>query len=382
MRIAYVTETWPPEVNGVAMTASRTVTFLRDKGHCVDLVRPRQDALAESSQPDPAMLVPGVPIPMYQDVRFGAPLPGQLRRAWIANRPDLVHVATEGLLGYRAVRSAVSLGIPVTSDFRTRFDVYTRYYAPALLTRVVRIYLRSFHNQCGLTFVPTDEMREHLEGEGFCRVEVSSRGVDAKALSPAHYSQHLRDSWGNRGPVALYVGRLAREKNLQLAFKAFDALRARNPNAALVIVGDGPLRAELEAHHPYAIFAGTRRGLELSQYFASADIFLFPSLSETFGNVTLEAMASGLALVAYRSAAAGMHVKNGVNGLVVTPHDEAAFCEAAARLGGNPLLRRRLAVAARQTAAQLDWTQILAKFESALCRVADRAIDHEHALVA
>ena len=382
MRIAYVTETWPPEVNGVAMTASRTVSFLRDKGHSVDLIRPRQGALAESSQSAPAMLVPGVPIPMYQDVRFGAPLPGQLRRAWIANRPDLVHVATEGLLGYRAVKSAVSLGIPVTSDFRTRFDVYTRYYAPALLTRIVRIYLRSFHNKCALTFVPTEEMRDLLEAEGFCRVEVSSRGVDSKALSPAQHRQDLRDSWSKTGPVALYVGRLAREKNLHLVFKAFDAIRARNPNAALVVVGDGPLRAELEARHPYAIFAGTRRGVELSQYFASADIFLFPSLSETFGNVTLEAMASGLAVIAYRSAAAGMHVKNGVNGLVVAPHDEAAFCEAAARLGGNQLLRRRLAVAARQTATQLDWGQILAKFELALRRIADQPIDHEHALVA
>jgi glycosyltransferase involved in cell wall biosynthesis len=382
MRIAYVTETWPPEVNGVAMTASRTVAFLREKGHLVDLIRPRQGALAESALLDPAMLVPGVPIPMYQDVRFGAPYPGQLRRAWIANRPDLVHVATEGLLGYRAVRSAVSLGIPVTSDFRTRFDVYTRYYAPALLTRVVRIYLRSFHNRCGLTFVPTEEMREQLEREGFCRVEVSSRGVDAKALSPSHYSQGLRDSWGATGPVALYVGRLAREKNLHLVFKAFDAIQRRNPKAVLVVVGDGPMYAELKARHPHAIFAGTQRGLELSQHFASADIFLFPSLSETFGNVTLEAMASGLALVAYRSAAAGMHVRNGVNGLVVAPHDESAFCDAAARLGENPLLRRRLAAAARQTAAQLDWGQILTKFEAAICRVGGKAIDHEHALVA
>jgi glycosyltransferase involved in cell wall biosynthesis len=165
-------------------------------------------------------------------------------------------------------------------------------------------------------------------------------------------------------------------------FKAFEALKAKEPKARLVVVGDGPLKADLTARHPYAIFAGTQRGLALAEHFASADIFLFPSLSETFGNVTLEALASGLALVAYRSAAAGMHVKNGVNGLVVAPNDEHGFCDAAARLGENQLLRRRLGVAARQTAVQLDWAQILTRFESALCRVADSKVNHERALVA
>ncbi len=382
MRIAYVSETWPPEVNGVAMTASRTVAFLRGRGHQVDLVRPRQGKHAEASQEPPAIGVLGVPIPMYQDARFGVPAPWRLMRAWRALRPDLVHVATEGLLGYVAVKTAVSLGIPVTSDFRTRFDVYTRYYAPALLTRVVKAYLRDFHNRCELTFVPTEEMQQQLVREGFRHVEVSSRGVDCEALSPAHRSAALREKWDAAGPVALYVGRLAREKNLALVFKAFDAIKDKAPRARLVLVGDGPLGAELKTRHADAIFAGTRRGDDLARHFASADIFLFPSLSETFGNVTLEALASGLAVIAYRSAAAAMHIRNGVNGLVVAPGDEVAFCEAAARLGENQLLRRRLGVAARQTAARLDWSQILAQFENALCRVARREPDPKRALVA
>jgi glycosyltransferase involved in cell wall biosynthesis len=371
VRIAYITETWPPEINGVALTAFRTVGHLRERGHEVLLVRPRQAGetgpIAEGS--DTALLVFGMPIPMYKEARFGVPWPGALRRLFETHRPDLIHVATEGLLGYAAVRTAVALGIPVTSDFRTRFDVYTRFYAPAVLTRVVNRYLRNFHNRCALTFCPTSELQQQLSDDGFQRVHVVARGVDCSVLSPSHRNQALRDRWGARGPVALYVGRLAREKNLDLVVSAYHAMKAAQPDLRLVIVGDGPMRAELEQRQPDAIFAGMLRGAALFEHYASADIFLFPSLSETFGNVTLEALASGLAVLAYNSAAAGVHIRNGVNGVVIAPGDEDAFRLAAVGLANNPLLRRRLSVSARQTALQLDWSQILDRFVAHLERV-------------
>jgi glycosyltransferase involved in cell wall biosynthesis len=369
MRIVYVTETWPPEINGVAMTAARTVTHLRAAGHQVDLVRPRQAGELFRPDSDASELVFGMPIPMYKEARFGVPLPGQLKRLLRSNPPDVVHVATEGLLGYAAVRAAVSLGIPVSSDFRTRFDVYTRFYAPAFMTRVVNRYLQRFHNRCAVTFCPTQELQRQLMSEGFERVEVSARGVDCDLLSPQHRSEVLRQRWGARGPVALSVGRLAAEKNLDLTVRAFDAMKAVEPNARLVVVGDGPMRAELERRQPDAIFAGMLRGQALWEHYASADVFLFPSLSETFGNVTLEALASGLATVAYDSAAAGVHIRAGVNGIIVAPHDETAFCHAAAQLASNALLRRRLSLAARQTALTLDWGQILDRFTFSLERV-------------
>jgi glycosyltransferase involved in cell wall biosynthesis len=368
VRIAYITETWPPEINGVALTASRTVAHLRERGHEVLLVRPRQQGERGPIRAgsDTALLVFGMPIPMYKEARFGVPRPNALRRLFIEQRPDLIHVATEGLLGYVAVRTAVALAIPVTSDFRTRFDVYTRFYAPAVLTRVVNRYLRKFHNRCALTFCPTAELQRQLSADGFERVHVSARGVDCNVLSPLHRSEALRDTWQASGPVALYVGRLAREKNLDLVISAYRAMKASQPQLRLVIVGDGPMRAELKERQPDAIFAGMLRGAELYQHYASADVFLFPSLSETFGNVTLEALASGLAVLAYDSAAAGVHIKSGVNGLVVAPGDEGAFCAAAVRLAENALLRRRLSVAARQTAVQLDWSQILDRFTAEL----------------
>ncbi len=371
MRVVYVTETWPPEINGVAMTAARTVAHLRSAGHQVDLVRPRQAGeMFRAARDDAAALVFGMPIPMYKEARFGVPWPGQLKKLLRERKPDVVHVATEGLLGYVAVRAAVSMGIPVSSDFRTRFDVYTRFYAPAFMTRVVNRYLQRFHNRCAVTFCPTDELQRQLVEEGFERVEVSARGVDCELLSPGHRSDALRERWAARGPVALSVGRLAAEKNLDLVVRAYQAMKEVEPATKLVVVGDGPMRAELERRQPDAIFAGMLRGQALREHYASADVFLFPSLSETFGNVTLEALASGLATVAYDSAAAGVHIRSGVNGFAVPPHDEAAFCEAATRLASNALLRRRLSVAARQTALTLDWDQILERFTHSLERVA------------
>ena len=372
MRIVYVTETWPPEINGVAMTAARTVAHLRAAGHTVDLVRPRQTGESPSAaSSDAAELVFGMPIPMYKEARFGVPRPGQLKRLLRAIRPDLVHVATEGLLGYAAVRAAGSLGIPLSSDFRTRFDVYTRFYAPAFMTRVVNRYLQRFHNRCAITFCPTLELQSQLIAEGFERVAVSARGVDCELLSPRHRSEALRQRWNAKGPVVLSVGRLAAEKNLDLTVRAFDAIKAVEPDARLVVVGDGPMRAELERRQPGAVFAGMLRGQTLWEHYASADVFLFPSLSETFGNVTLEALASGLAMVAYDSAAAGVHIRSGVNGMVVAPHDEIAFCAAAVQLASNALLRRRLSLAARQTALTLDWGQVLDRFMLSLERVAN-----------
>jgi glycosyltransferase involved in cell wall biosynthesis len=225
-------------------------------------------------------------------------------------------------------------------------------------------------------------MCSQLQADGFQRVEVNARGVDCEALSPRHRSDDLRASWNAHGPVALYVGRLAREKNLDLVVRAFEAMRVREPATRLVVVGDGPMRTDLERRVPDAVFAGMLRGEALQRHFASADVFLFPSLSETFGNVTLEAMASGLAVLAYDSAAAAVHIKSGVNGFAIEPNDEQAYCAAAARLAESALLRRRLATAARQTATTLDWSQILDRFEASLRRVAQPAPGELSALAA
>ncbi|EQD63109.1 glycosyl transferase, group 1 family protein, partial [mine drainage metagenome] len=198
------------------------------------------------------------------------------------------------------------------------------------------------------------------------------RTVDTRLFNPARRDAALRAQWGvdAHTPVAIYVGRLAPEKNLALAVRAFQAFAARNPKARYVWVGEGPQRAALAAAHPEFIFSGVQRGEVLASHYASADAFLFPSLSETFGNVVLEAMASGLAILAYDHAAAHEHVRDGVNGLCVAAGAQEAFVEAAFRLGHDASLRAQLGAAARSSIETLSPESIMTDFETLLATLA------------
>ncbi|HET7526996.1 MAG TPA: glycosyltransferase family 1 protein [Burkholderiaceae bacterium] len=370
MRIAFVTETFPPEVNGVALTVERSVRHMRRAGHDVLLVRPRQSG--EGGERSAAQcLTAGMRIPMYPQLRVGLATSGSLRRCLGRFGADLVHVATQGPLGHAALAAASRLGLPVTSDFRTNFHVYCQHYGLGFARDWVVRYLRGFHNRAAATFVPCRLLRNELLAQGFERVEVLGRGVDSRLFSPQRRDDVLRLRWGagRDNPVLLYVGRLASEKNVPLALEAFAAVRARVPQARMVVVGDGPQLDTLRASHPNVHFAGLQRGEALAAHYASADVFVFPSLSETFGNVTLEAMASGLCVVAFAAAAAGELVRHGRNGLLVPPGHRAAFvrtvCIAAhgrTDLGG---LRQQ----ARRTALASDWEPVLQRFEARLCEL-------------
>jgi glycosyltransferase involved in cell wall biosynthesis len=194
---------------------------------------------------------------------------------------------------------------------------------------------------------------------------VVPRGVDTENFSPAKRDEALRHSWGATADtqVLLSVGRLAVEKNLDIVVRCFKALQARGLPVKLVIVGDGPLRQALERSVPEAIFAGTRTGQDLAQHYASADLFIFPSLTETFGNVTIEAMASGLAVVAYNHAAAGQLIEHKRNGMVLAPNQEEQLFEAARQLVEDAALRTQMRLAARQTAVDRDWSSVITRTE-------------------
>ena len=370
LRLAIVTETYPPEVNGVAMTLGRMVDGLLAQGHHIQLVRPRQtrsDAAADA-EGYTEVLARGVPIPRYGGLRFGLPARTGLIRLWSRQRPDLVHVVTEGPLGWSAVSAARKLGLVVTSGFHTNFDYYSQHYGIGWLEQPVAAWLKRLHNRTAITFVPTEAMARDLRKRGYKRVEVISRGVDTTLFNPQRRSAELRKSWGvnDDDVVVLSVGRLAPEKNLPLTVRAFKEMRAQHPRVKLVMVGDGPMRQELESQNADFHFAGVRTGIDLAQHYASADVFLFPSLSETFGNVTLEALASGLCVLAYRCAAAEEVIRHGDNGLVVTPGDEAAFIAQATALVRDEALRSRIRERASPSVAAHDWTRVHASFASAL----------------
>jgi glycosyltransferase involved in cell wall biosynthesis len=374
MRIAYVTETHPPEINGVALTVARTIAWLRGHGHEVDVIRPAQRDEPKGAG-DGEWRASGWPIPVYRELRFGMALPSTLAERFRADGAELVHIATEGPLGWAAARAAKRAGLVTTSDFRTNFHQYSRYYRLGTLEPLIRNYLRRFHNATDLSFVPTTRARRELAEAGFERVRVVGRGVDLERFSPRHRSAALRRSWGidDDAPVLLYVGRIAAEKKIELALQAFRSAQRLEPRARMIVVGSGPLRRALEPAYPEARFIGMQTGDALAACYASADLFVFPSESETFGNVTLEALASGLPVVAFDSAAAGEHVVDRINGRIVPPGKDAAFVVATCLMTSLHRELRAAGAAARRSVEGQGWDHVLHQFESHLVETLHRA---------
>jgi glycosyltransferase involved in cell wall biosynthesis len=370
MRVAIVTETWPPEINGVALTVHSLALGLRGLGHAVDLVRPHQPGDEEKDSPDgfAEFLVRSASLPRYPGLRFGLPAQARLTRHWQANRPDAIYVATEGPLGHSAVAAARRLDIPACTGFHTRFDDFISHYGFAWLSPLVFAGMRRFHNRAAATLVPTRELAGFLRARKFAHVRVLSRAVDTTLFRPQRRDAALRGQWGIRadGMAVIHVGRLAAEKNLDLAVRAFRAIQLRHADARFVVVGDGPERARLAQENPDFCFAGMRRGEDLARHFASGDLFLFPSTSETFGNVTLEAMASGLAVVAFDYGAAREHMDDPGCGACVPVADADAFVDAALALADDPVRRADSGRRARSAATSLSPDTVSCSFASLL----------------
>jgi len=372
LRILLVTETYPPEINGVAMTTQRLVEGLRARGHWVGVVRPRQ---AHDSRNDDSetWTVRGLPIPNYPSLRLGLPAYRLLGRLMDQQHPDLVHVVTEGPLGWAAVFAARARRLPLTSGYHTHFAQYSNHYHIGWLMPWVTRWLDALHRRCHATFVPTPELAAELAARGIPNVQPVGRGVDTGLFHPGRRDSALRAHWGVQDDAlaCLYVGRLAPEKNLNVVTQAFSAIKSRNPLARMVWVGDGPALASLRAAHPEHIFAGSRVGAELAAHYASADLFLFGSLSETWGNVLTEALASGLCVITYRRAAGEILIQDEKNGCTVKPDDANAFVEAAQHLASSPAKRQELGQQASLSMSAHGWDRIIERYETALRKVSD-----------
>jgi glycosyltransferase involved in cell wall biosynthesis len=376
LRVALVTETFPPEVNGVAMTLGNLVKGLLLRGHTVQLVRPRQAREDEAGALHgmDQVLAKGIPIPRYPELRFGLLSENRLLQLWRQQRPDVVHVATEGPLGWCAITAARKLQLPVTSSFHTNFHQYSRHYGMGLLKLSIEAYLRKFHNRTLETMAPTQAAARTLQEHGYRNVSVLSRGVATEQFMPALRSQPLRQRWGahDGDVVVLYVGRLAKEKNAGVVLSAFAAIQARLPSAKLVFVGDGPLRKSLQAACPQAIFTGIKTGEALAMHYASSDLFLFPSLTETFGNVVPEALACGVAVVAYACAAAGNLITHDHNGALIAPGEEQQFIQTALTLATDDGKRNALRRHAAASVAHMSWAAVVDGFIGTLRSVVER----------
>jgi glycosyltransferase involved in cell wall biosynthesis len=363
LRLTLVTETFPPEINGVARTLGQWVAAFRERGHSVTVIRPRQPA--EAAVPEH---VHGVPLPFYPQLRFGIASPSRVRGKLLRSAPDLIHIATEGPLGAAALMAAGSLGVPVVSSFHTNFDQYLSHYGLAGLETAAAAYLAWFHNLTQLTLAPSQAACARLSSIGVRRTAIWGRGVDGDMFHPSHRDLELRRQWGlaDDDVLLMYVGRLAAEKNLGALLDAFERLRrGTNPRAdriRLALVGNGPLAPTLHARQlPGVILAGEKRGHELSRWYASADLFAFPSKSETFGNAVLEAKSSGLPVVGFDCQAVSERIEHGIDGLLVPVGGD--FAKALGELCADQEMRSTFACAARRSAELHSWTAIFDDLE-------------------
>jgi glycosyltransferase involved in cell wall biosynthesis len=368
LRIAVVTETWPPEVNGVAMTLAKLVQGLSHRNHDVQLIRPRQTK-TESPLNDASLqevLMRGMPIPRYPELKLGLPSKKTLVKTWTLRRPDVVHIATEGPLGWSALQAAKVLKLPVTSDFRTNFQSYSKHYGVGWLRKPIVAYLRKFHNATACTMVPTRELMRTLSENGFANLKVVSRGVDTKLFNISKRDISLRDSWGatENTKVLISVGRIAPEKNLDQVLKTYEALKYTGQAFKLVMVGDGPLKQQFQQRYPEIIFPGMLSQAHLAAYYASSDLFIFPSQTETFGNVTLEALASGIPVLAFDCAAARDWVQTGINGWLVAENNPEGFAAQAVSIFSSKDSLDQMMRTTRQQVVHLDWDQIAEQVES------------------
>ncbi len=366
MRFMLITDTYPPDINGVARTLRTLATGLMERGHTVEIVTTVPCAADEPDTP-PRRIVTSAPVPGYPGLRIGFSTRAEMASHFAAFQPDALYVATETPLGIASILAAARAQIPVVSGFHTNFQTYLEnYHLPGLEAFAAGI-LRWIHNQTARTLTPSADTATMLKHWGIRNVGILGRGVDTSLFSPERRSPALRQSWGatDQTPVAIYVGRVAAEKNLPLLARAFATFRQIHPAAPCVVVGDGPRLASLREEHPDFIYTGARRGTDLAECYASADVFLFPSSSETFGNVVLEAMSSGLITAAYDYAAPRLVIRSGSNGWLAPLGDEAAFLHAtqqAAASWAEPTLR----AAARQAASDFGWHRVIEEFEAEL----------------
>ncbi|MES2661830.1 MAG: glycosyltransferase family 1 protein [Pseudomonadota bacterium] len=364
--ITLVSETFLPDVNGVARTLDRLSKELCIQGVKIQLIVPKNnERILNFSENNSIFSTLSLPLPGYPMVRLGGIMPNQLKKIWQQERPDFVYIATQGPLGLIAMLTAKKLKIPVISGFHTQFHNYAQDYGLGWATPVVLSYLRWFHNSCNATLTPTREMQQELVKKEFERVRVWGRGVDTQLFTPSKRSLSKRKKLGLAVEdfLLLYVGRIAKEKNLDVVFKSYYAARAVRKNTRLLVVGDGPLLENLKKLHPEVIFTGEKNGEAVAETYAMADVFLFPSLTDTFGNVVLEAMASAAPVVAFNQAAAKIHIQHNISGKLVSKKSEKKFVEMVLEMiKCKPEELKRMGEHARNEAKRFNWPLFAEQF--------------------
>ena len=375
MRVTLVTETYFPQVNGVSRTLGQLVRVLEASGDVVQVIHPDY---GEPSDEPHSCLVKSIRVPFYRELFLPLPPFGAVRKAIDAFEPDIVHVATEATLGRACLLHALDRKIPTVSSFHTNFDQYMNHYGVGWFKGLLWRYLRWFHNRTRETYVPSRTTIADLEARGLERLVLWARGVDAALFRPDRSNRDEIRAGLGVGPkdvVIAHVSRIAAEKNVGYLGEALAKVVAQRPGTRILVVGDGPARPELEEKlGKAAVFAGYRSGDDLCDHYAAADLFAFASLTETFGNVILEAMASGLPVVAVRSGGPGEIVRPGETGLLIEPNRPPSdFAAALISLVDDPSSRAHMGAAARAYALTQTWDAIMGGLRRRYRTIVDEA---------
>ena len=368
-RVVYCTDTYPPQVNGVSVVTALAIAGLRARGWKVAVVAPRYPAypatgvrhfVNDFGVADLHVDLPSVPFPPYPDIRLAAPLYWRISKTIAEFRPQLVHCATEFMIGRLGELAAARAGLPLVTSYHTDFGRYAEAYGAPRLRTAVSNYIARFHGRALRTYTPSNAARADLLDLGIKDVEVWGRTVDTKVFAPQRCDALIRllNGW-ERKFVLLHVGRLAAEKGVHRILEAFGIARNLLPAGSLhlVIAGGGPEEPALRSVAPPDVtFLGVLDHTRaLPQLYASADAFVLTSLTETLGLVVLEAMASGLPVIATPAGGVGDHLRHEENGLTYPAGDVTEMAHAMVRLAMNPGLRDDLSRGARRTAEGLDW---------------------------
>jgi len=373
MKIAYFSESLLPHVDGVSRTLAQLFGFLERAGVDFRVFSPFVPP-PEISWADRVRGVPYIHVPWHSEYRVTVPIGHKISARLDEYGPDLIHVVSPTPIAVRAQKYGQRHGIPIVGSFHTHFVSYFRFYGLRRIEWFGWRLLRSFYGRCEVVYAPSHGIIRELAARGIGRTELWSRGIDLGRFSPRWRDAELRARVGadDDTPVLLMVSRLVKEKDLADLVQADRILRARGSRHRLVLVGDGPMRAELERELPDAFFAGHQTGDDLARWYASGDVFVFPSTTETFGNVILEAQASGLPAVVVDRGGPPDLVEDGVTGLVARANDPADFAAKVEMLATDAAARRRMGCRAREAAAERDWNAINGRLLESYRRVVAR----------
>ncbi len=367
MRVVLTTGNYNYIKDGVSLTLNRLVGWLERNGVEVLVIAPVAEVPAMEHQ-GRLLPVPSFAIPTRKEYRIGRRLTAHLKDEIARFKPDLFHIAVPDITGHSALKLAERMRVPVVSSFHTRFDGYLQYYHLRLLEPWFRRKLRAFYARCEHLYVPSASMMDELAGQGIAdNMRLWTRGVDHDRFNPAMRSKQWRRAHGiaDNDVVIAYAGRLVAEKNMAVMARVFAGLKARGIAHRTVLLGDGPEAGWMQKALPDTVFAGFLHGEDLATGYASSDIFFFPSITETFGNVTLEAMASGLPSVTADATGSRSLVRDGETGFLVPVDREDQMIERLMQLLADGQMRRNFGGRAREIAiCEHEWDGIFARLLS------------------